>query len=345
MVDALCKELTLKSPGWQNEKIRTIYFGGGTPSLLSAIQLNQILSTISNQYHTAEQLEITLEANPDDISHDYLTSIFEAGINRLSVGIQTFDNDRLKFINRVHDSNEAKNALTLIKQSDFDNYSIDLIYAIPPDDLEYWVNDLKSTLSFDPPHISLYGLTIEEQTVFGNWKKKGKIREVDESEASQEYRYAIQTLKTAGYEHYEVSNFAKSGYESRHNNAYWSGQSYLGIGPGAHSYRGNQRMYNVSNNPKYIKVISEGQIPQTIENLSRTDQINEYLFTRLRTRKGLNFQELKLTFGVDLWSEYHFLLEDLSERGMIRVKDGQLTLTSEGFMLADEITYRMFYED
>ncbi len=344
MVENLCKELTLKAESWKDEIIETIYFGGGTPSLLAPAQIEKILASITQEYRLSKTLEITLEANPDDITREYLTSIAYAGINRISLGTQTFDDSRLKFINRAHSSQEALSALELIKTSEIENFSIDLIYAIPPDNMNYWVKDLDTALSFEPPHISLYGLTIEEQTVFGNWKKKGKIKEVDEGMASDQYRHAVHRLQKAGFEHYEVSNFAKPGFESRHNNGYWSGQPYLGIGPGAHSYHRNQRMYNISNNAKYLKALENDEIPQSIESLSRIDQINESLFTGLRTSKGLNLTDLKRKFGVDLPVDYRELISDLTNRQLIIINNGQLTLTSEGFMLADEITYRMFYE-
>lgn len=343
MVKAICKELSLLKNFWREEKFGTIYFGGGTPSVLPPRSIEEILQAISNHYSLQNELEITLESNPDDIGTNYLSEIHRAGVNRISLGIQTFDDKRLKFINRAHTGKEAKRALANIHKSAFSNFSVDLIYAIPPDDIKYWARDLETALGFEPPHISLYGMSIEEKTVFGNWKKNGKYKGVSEETATNQYKYAIETLASARFHHYEVSNFAISGFESKHNNAYWQGQSYLGIGPGAHSYNGKERWHNINHNPNYIKSILKGELPRNKEKLTLNDQINEHLFTRLRTSQGIDLAEFRKKFNKELTRDREELLKGLGAGNLIKLENGQLRLTPNGFLLADEITCRMFY--
>ena len=345
MVDALSTELKLRAHELSSENIETIYFGGGTPSLLTDIQLEQLLQVIESNYRVITKPEITLEANPDDLSEQKLHSIKSCGINRLSIGIQTFDEDRLKLINRAHSQSEAKKCLVNARKAGFDNISADLIYAIPPDDLSYWESDLNTLLSFDLEHLSLYGLTIEERTVFGNWHKKGRISEVSEDTAARQYEMAIKTMKAAGYEHYEVSNFGKPGFDSKHNTGYWENKKYLGIGPGAHSYDGMNRSFNVSNNAQYIRSIKDGKLPSSVESLSETERLNDYLFTHLRTKKGLDCTEVLKKFGVNLPKDYKNLFDQWLDEHLIQLNENRLSLTSKGFMIADEITWRLFYED
>ncbi|MFT6883000.1 MAG: oxygen-independent coproporphyrinogen-3 oxidase [Marinoscillum sp.] len=345
MVSAIGKELKMRKDEMDLGEVSSIYFGGGTPSLLSENQLMFLLTLIKEQFTLSENVEITLEANPDDLTEANLTAIKNSGINRLSVGIQTFDEERLKYINRAHSSKEAHDCLAIAQSLGFENISADLIYAIPPADIEYWKKDLEILLKYDLSHISLYGLTIEPNTVFGKWYEKGKLKETPEDIALDQYRYAIQTLTESGYEHYEVSNFAKAGKESHHNTSYWSGQKYLGLGPGAHSYDGNTRSYNISNNAKYIKDISEGRLPQTIESLTEANRINEYIFTRLRTKRGFLLEDFKKSFGLEFLVLSGEQLSEYVQNGLAINEKGNISLTSEGLMLADEITWRLFYED
>lgn len=344
-MEAIIKELSLRHHELNDEPVQTIYFGGGTPSLLTRDELNEIIKAIKSEFEVAFNPEITLEGNPDDLSLSKLKEIKSAGVNRLSIGIQTFDESRLKFINRAHTSEEAESCLLNARKAGFDNISADLIYAIPPDSMDYWQADLQKLLSFDLEHISLYGLTIEEKTAFGNWRRKGKLQEVPEETAAKQYDMAINQLKAARYDHYEVSNFAKPGYSSRHNTGYWEDQMFLGIGPGAHSYDGINRSFNIRNNVSYLDLINKGELTLTTESLKPNDRLNDYIFTRLRTRKGVDFKEMKERFQVDLLKDYNYLFDTWLTEELIELDENVLKLTSKGFMIADEITWRLFYEN
>ncbi|REE00489.1 oxygen-independent coproporphyrinogen-3 oxidase [Marinoscillum furvescens DSM 4134] len=343
MIAALCQEVEIRH-GEISEPITSIYFGGGTPSLLAANELEAIFSALRSYFEIAPKAEITLEANPDDLDQEKLSMLKESGINRLSIGIQSFDDDSLKYCNRAHDSSEAASCLKLAKDAGFTNISADLMYALPGTDLDHWAKDLQRLLLFSPRHISLYGLTIEERTVFGKWQTLGKLDEVPEVKAADQYRLAIEVLSNAGYDHYEVSNFAKPGYHSRHNTSYWQGAPYLGIGPGAHSYNGKARGANISNNQTYMRAIRSDQLPIEWEQLSDLDKLNEYLFTGLRTNKGIDLNIIKEQFGKHLYDDYKALLSDFATRGLLTKTNNNIRLTSEGFMIADEITWRLFYD-
>jgi len=345
MVDAIERELVLRKEELGGSPISSIYFGGGTPSILSALELDRLLRCIHSTYEVIEDAEITLEANPDDLTGDKLQDMRALGINRLSIGIQTFDDERLKFINRAHTSAEAEECLSAATSAGFDNISADLIYAIPPADTSYWQRDLEKILAYDLSHISLYGLTIEEKTVFGHRAKKGQLKEVKEEISAQQYQMAIDTLTQHGYEHYEVSNFAKAGKHSRHNSSYWNDQTYLGVGPGAHSYDGTSRSFNVSHNSKYLNQIQKGQLPITIEKLTPINQINEYLFTHLRTQKGINLPKFRRLFQRDFVSDNESQVQDYQKRELVKWDGETFALTSKGFMLADEISWRLFYDE
>ncbi|MEQ8581858.1 MAG: radical SAM family heme chaperone HemW [Marinoscillum sp.] len=345
MVDAIERELVLRKEELRGASVTSVYFGGGTPSLLSVPELDQLLRCIHTTYEVSENAEFTLEANPDDLIGDKLQNMRALGINRLSIGIQTFDDERLKFINRAHTSAEADQCLNAAMAAGFDNVSADLIYAIPPSDMSYWQRDLEKILIYDLSHISLYGLTIEEKTVFGNRAKKGQLKEVKEEISAQQYQLAIDTLTGHGYEHYEVSNFAKAGRHSRHNSSYWDDQTYLGVGPGAHSYDGNTRSSNVSHNTKYLNHLQKGQLPLTIEPLTPTNQINEYLFTHLRTQRGINLSKFRIRFNRDFVSDNESQIQDYLKRELVKWDGETFALTSKGFMLADEISWRLFYDE
>lgn len=344
MVEAIISEWEMKRSLHEGQTIDTIYFGGGTPSLLLTGEILQILNSLYQYANVNPQAEITLEANPDDLTSEKLAGLKAVGVNRLSIGIQTFDESRLQYINRAHTTAQATSCLPDARAAGFDNISADLIYAIPPEDMNYWQQDLHRLLTFDPEHISLYGLTIEEKTVFGNWARKGKLTKVKEGMAADQYRLAIDTLKAHGYEHYEISNFAKPGKQSRHNSAYWDDKPYIGLGPGAHSYDGNSRSYNVSHNAKYLKSIAEGKLPATTELLSPIDKINEYIFTHLRTSRGIKLHEAEERYQRNILKDHGSLISQYCDQGLMEIYDGRMRLTTEGFMVADEISYRLFYD-
>ncbi|MEP0366536.1 MAG: radical SAM family heme chaperone HemW [Cyclobacteriaceae bacterium] len=342
---AICQEIALRKPYLQGENIETIYFGGGTPSLFSSAQFAKVLKSVIDNFEVSENAEITLEANPDDLTLEKLKELKQIGINRLSIGIQSFDEDRLKFLNRSHNAKEALDCVKNAQSAGFENLTVDLIYAIPPESMSYWESDLNKAIELDVPHISLYGLTIEERTVFGNWKSKGKLQETSEDIAADQYRLAIETLTNKGYDHYEVSNFAKPGFRSRHNSAYWSGTMYLGIGPGAHSFNGTNRAHNVRNNASYITSLSNGEIPETLETLTSIQRMNEYILIRLRTCEGLDSEVFKLRFGHDLFSDKTAELEQFTNQGLIYSNKHTIALTTDGFMVADQIALGLFYEE
>ncbi|MEO9476855.1 MAG: radical SAM family heme chaperone HemW [Cyclobacteriaceae bacterium] len=342
---AICQEIAIRKPYLEGENIETIYFGGGTPSLFSSAQLEKVLATVNNNFKVSENAEITLEANPDDLTLEKLKELKQIGINRLSIGIQSFDEERLKFLNRSHNAAEALDCVKNAQSAGFENLTVDLIYAIPPESMSYWERDLNMAIELDVPHISLYGLTIEERTVFGNWKTKGRLQETSEDIAADQYRLAIETLITKGYAHYEVSNFAKPGFRSRHNSAYWSGASYLGIGPGAHSFNGTYRAHNIRNNAAYIARLGKGEIPENIETLTHTQRMNEYILIRLRTCEGLDTEIFKLRFEQDVYADKAVKIEQYKNQGLLHSSNNTIALSTDGFMVADEIALGLFYEE
>ncbi|MCU0324849.1 MAG: radical SAM family heme chaperone HemW [Spirosomaceae bacterium] len=351
MVDAICKEIELQSDYLSNKNIETIYFGGGTPSILTPSELDKILETVHKYYICNSQVECTIEANPDDIDRDKLLIFKQLGVNRLSIGIQTFDEINLKYTNRVHDAKEAENCVKIAQDADFQNITIDLIYAINSLENEkkdihgIWKKDLEKALSLNVPHISSYCLTIEPQTVFGKWQKVNKIPPIDEEFATEQFKILINTLESAGYEQYEISNFARNQMYSRHNTSYWKDHEYLGIGPSAHSYNGSSRQFNVSNNTKYIKSINEGKISADIEILTPENKVNDYLLTSLRTKWGCDLNKIVNIIGEKWHKENQTILENYINNNLLLLKNSVLLLTNEGKFFADRIASDLFLVD
>lgn len=344
MVDAICKELVDRKK-YLNEEIHTVYFGGGTPSLLSEGQVQSILSAVQNNFSVAMDAEITLEANPEDLERKQLDSLRNVGINRLSIGVQTFHDEKLKWMNRAHSSQQAVNAYENARQAGFANVSLDLIYARPDEDPSAWKDDLKQIIALDPEHISLYGLTIEDKTVFRKWEKDNKLIQMPEEEAAVQYLEAISFLGENGFNQYEASSFCKPGFESQHNSAYWAGTHYLGIGPGAHSFNGAARHINIRNNTKYIKLIADGKAHFETEELSRIQRINELILTRLRTAKGLDLSDVKSRWDVDIMKENGSFIKDLIDQKLAVIEDDKMKLLPNGFLIADEISLRLFFPE
>jgi len=342
MVEAICKEIKLQGDYLDGELIESIYFGGGTPSVLEENQLKSILKNLHLHHNVSPKAEITFEANPDDITPEKLDLLFQCGINRLSVGIQSFDEEILKWMNRAHNSKEAFQCLQWIKESEFNNFSLDLIYGIPISTHKTWEKDLKTLVDFQPPHISSYCLTIEPNTVFGKWQQKGKLNEASEDYASEQFYHLSEYLQNAKYEHYEVSNFAKSGFHSKHNSSYWQQKPYLGIGPSAHSYDGRNRQFNVAHNAKYLKALHQNKIPAEMDILSDQDRINEYLMTSLRTSVGCNLKYLKNQLGYDLIKNAKSQIEQWKSSGLCILENDYLTLTLKGRLLADKLASDLF---
>lgn len=342
MIEAICREATLQQSYLEHEPIHTLYLGGGTPSLLSASELNALFDTVRQNFNLDADAEVTLEANPDDLSPARLTEFRTSGINRLSIGIQSFDDHLLQFLNRAHNSQSAKRSLIDAREAGFDNISIDLIYAIPGLTDSLWEETLEQALAFTPEHLSSYSLTIEEKTVFGRWATAGKLTAVHDDTAASQLERLVARLEKAGLEQYEVSNFSRPGFESRHNSSYWKREKYLGLGPSAHSYNRSSRQFNISNNHLYLKALQTGTVPFTLEVLSKQDQVNDYLLTTLRTSWGANLTILRDEFGYDVMAQHSIYLEDLFSRKLATLANNQLTLTPSGKMLADKISSDLF---
>ncbi len=341
MVEMICRELRLRKEYLPAEEIRTVYFGGGTPSLLETEGLEKIMESIRRQHAVAANAEITLEANPDDLNREKLASLRKAGINRLSIGIQSFHDASLRYMNRAHQAHQAESAVLTAQEEGFDNISIDLIYGIPSPDHALWKSDLQKAVSLGVQHISSYCLTIEPGTVFGKRKEKGLLAPEDEEYNAQQFELLVETLEASGYEQYEVSNFARTGYLSKHNSNYWNGEYYLGVGPGAHSYDGFSRQYNLENNPRYIAALEAGNIPFTREVLDAKTMANEYIMTRLRTKWGIDCSVLESKFGI-AFGNIEQMIEKYKNLGFILQEDTVLKLTKKGLLFADKITEDLF---
>lgn len=343
-MQALHKEAALQQGFLGESLVETIYFGGGTPSILETAEISSLLQQLRQLFKVAPSAEITLEANPDDLTADKLESLFSGGINRLSIGIQTFAEPVLQGLNRAHTAAQAHACVPLARAAGFTNISIDLMYGLPGQTNAIWQEDLALALALRPEHISAYCLTIEPQTAFGKWTKKGQLQPPGEAVGEEHYRMLTAALAAVGYEHYEVSNFCLPGYHSRHNTSYWLQKSYLGLGPGAHSYNLQERQYNVRNNARYIKQLQAGELPQESETLSRQDHINEYLMTGLRTSWGVDLGYLKRQWQHDLLQEHQRYVEEMVKKNHACLEKEYLILTQEGRLLADEITARLFVE-
>jgi oxygen-independent coproporphyrinogen-3 oxidase len=344
VVDAIAREIVLRKSYLQKGDIETIYFGGGTPSMLDPEELNLLIHTIYQNFTISPDAEITLEANPDDLDRAKLQQLFDAGINRLSIGIQSFDDNHLRFLNRIHSAGEAGSCVRIAQEVGIKNISIDLIYAIPADTHAILKADLEKAFELDVSHISAYCLTIEPQTAFGSWLKKKKIKPIDEEFAAQQFEILVKTLAENGYEQYEISNFARNQRYSRHNSSYWKQRHYLGVGPSAHSYNGMSREYNISNNARYVESIQKGQIPATYETLTTADQTNEYLLTGLRTKWGVEKARLETLSEGTFKITHQKDLKKMEALGWIREDEVSLFLTSAGKLFADRIASDLFID-
>jgi oxygen-independent coproporphyrinogen-3 oxidase len=341
MVLAIAKEIQMRKNEFKNEIVETIYFGGGTPSVLSSEEINFLIAEVYKNYSVSENPEITLEANPDDLSSDRIIELAESKINRISIGIQSFFEDDLQMMNRAHNSAEAKKCLEVATQY-FDNISLDLIYGIPGMSNDKWKQNIETALSFGIPHISSYALTVEPKTALNKLIQTGKIAAPKDEVAQEHFAILVEMLEANNFIHYELSNFGKSTYFSKNNSAYWLGKKYIGIGPSAHSYDGISRSWNVSNNSLYMKSIQEDKLPNEIEILSITDRYNEYIMTGLRTIWGVSLDRIKTEFG-DEYLEYldkqaqKFLDDDL-----VFIENNILKPTPKGKFLTDGIASDLF---
>jgi len=341
LISCLEKELEIRKDELKDETIETIYFGGGTPSLLSVEEIELLMKSIYENYTVSANPEITLEANPDNLTDAKIFELAESPINRLSIGIQSFFEDDLKLMNRAHNSDEAKSCLSAAIGS-FDNITVDLIYGIPNMPVEKWKKNLQTVFDFGIHHISSYALTVEPNTALDSFIKNGKYPPLDEALAKQHFDVLVEETQKNGFVHYEISNFGKPNYFSQHNTSYWLGKKYLGIGPSAHSFNKTNRSWNVSNNTKYIKAILENKLPNEVEELSKNDQFNEYIITGLRTIWGVSLAEVELEFGIDYKNKLLVSAENFIIQELLEIDNYVLKTTKKGKFLADGIASDLF---
>lgn len=342
MVQALKKELILEKPYLQEQKISSIYFGGGTPSLLSSGDIASILETINLNYNIESGAEITLESNPDDINRNSLSEWKSSGINRLSIGVQTFFEEELRWMNRAHNAIHARECIEMSLAAGFNNFTIDLIYGSPLLTDEMWKFNVDTATSYGIPHLSCYALTVEEKTPLHKKVLELSVKDVENEKQARQFFLLMQWLKEKGYEHYEVSNFAKPGMRSRHNSSYWKGTTYLGIGPSAHSYNGNERRWNIANNNVYIRTIKEGRPERETEFLSRKERINETIMISLRTMEGLNLDNFEKLFGATERIRVEKGLGKYISQDLMRMNQSNAFLTDKGMLVADGIAANLF---
>ena len=341
MVLALAKEIALRKNEFQDEIVKTIYFGGGTPSILEIADLRFLIDEVFKNYNVVENPEITVEANPDDLTEQRIIALSKNKVNRLSIGIQSFFEDDLKMMNRVHNSEEAKKCLEIATKY-FDNISIDLIYGVPEMSNEKWLQNVETALSFNVPHISSYALTVEPKTALHTFIQKGIIPQPDDEVAQKHFHLLVDQLEENGFIHYELSNFGKENYFSKNNSSYWLGKKYIGIGPSAHSYNGISRSWNVSNNMQYLKSIAENQLPSETEDLTQTDRYNEYVMTGLRTIWGISLDRIEKEFGKSYLDYLHQQASKYIEDHLLFVDDNILRTTKSGKFLSDGIASDLF---
>jgi oxygen-independent coproporphyrinogen-3 oxidase len=343
VVHAICEEASLQRTYLNDEPVTTIYFGGGTPSLLHQDQLGSILQTLRDLFNIAAEAEITLETNPDDITELKLSAWKNIGINRLSIGVQSFFETDLEWMNRAHNASQAKQSIELAKRNGFENITIDLIYGTPGLTDENWIHNIETAIELNIPHLSCYALTVEEGTALHHKIKKGSLKDVDTDHQSRQFEILMDKLSAAGYEHYEISNFAKPGYQSKHNSSYWKGEKYLGLGPSAHSYNGsNERQWNLSNNALYVQSIKQGTVPLEKELLTDKQRFNEMVMISLRTNNGLSLKEVSIKFSAKEADTLRKKSEKYLKQGLMKADNEILLLTNKGRLLADGIAADLF---
>ncbi len=348
MLSCITKEIALRRNELDNQTVETIYFGGGTPSMLSQLEIDQIIQSVYTNHEVINNSEITLEANPDDLSEEKIIALSKSKVNRLSIGVQSFFERDLKLMNRVHNAVEAKKSISIASQY-FENISLDLIYGIPGLSNEQWIENIHTALSFGVPHISSYALTLEPKTALERFIFKGIINPLNDKQAQEQFEILVQELERADFANYELSNFGKEGFFSRNNSAYWQGKYYIGIGPSAHSFDGEGRGWNLRNNAKYIQAIQQGELPIEREILSKTDRYNEYIMTGLRTMWGVDLEKIKSDFGVKYYDYLLLQSEKYREQDLLYIElasrsgeSDRLKTTQKGKFLSDGISSNLF---
>ena len=344
LLTALRLELSLRRSYLDNKILETIYFGGGTPSMLEGIELRELMAEIRDNFEITRSAEITLEANPDDLSPEKLLALHEAGINRLSIGIQSFSETDLKFMNRAHTVEQAFQCVKDAQKVGITNISIDLIYGIQTLDDDQWKKNLDFAFSMGVQHLSCYSLTVEPRTALAKMIKEKKVENIDDEKSVRHFEILMDRAAAAGFEHYEISNFAKPGFYSRHNTSYWKGEPYLGVGPSAHSYDRGSRQWNISNNHEYIRKLMVGTIPAEREVLSEENKFNEYILTKLRTSWGVDADKLKNEFGKDMVMTFLAIADFQIQDEMMEKSGSVYRLTRKGKFYADRIAGDFFAE-
>lgn len=341
LVDAICHEIELRKDYLGTKHIDTIYFGGGTPSILDQSELEKILQTLKKHFNRKTDSEITIECNPDDLTKEKLIELKQLGFNRLSIGLQSFNDEELKWMNRAHTAAESEACVKLAREMGFENITIDLIYGSKFQTPESWTKTLQKAIELNVPHISSYNLTVEHKTALGHAVNKGKEPIVDDEKSAQQFSIMVEALEKSGYEHYEISNFAKPGFIAKHNSNYWRGETYLGIGPSAHSFNGVSRQWNVSNNNVYIKGVAANENYFEIETLSKLNKYDEYVLTGLRTKWGCNTDFIETAFGTPF--KKHFI-DEIQKHipEFVNQEQNIFTLTKKGKLLADKIAMELF---
>ncbi len=344
LLDALLKEISL-TPGKKEEEIETIYFGGGTPSMLDQGELDKVLGQLKKDFTVSPDAEITLEANPDDITPEKAKAWIDSGINRLSIGIQSFREVDLQWMNRSHSAQQARQAIQDIQSAGFDNYSIDLIFGTPGLDSDAWMANIQEAITLRIPHLSCYALTVEPKTALDKMIALHKKEAPDPDLQAEQYLMLMDLLEQAGYEHYEISSFSLPGMQSRHNRSYWQGKKYFGFGPSAHSFDGQSRKWNIAHNIEYIKSISENRIPFQSESLSPVQQLNEYIMTTLRTAAGISLNDIRIKWGEEIALLLVNLADPFIRSGKMIMISNHLVLSREGKLFADGIAAALFQDE
>lgn len=343
MLLAMKNELNIRSSYLEDKKISSIYFGGGTPSILEADELSQLIDEVGKHFEITDQAEITLEANPDDLHKSKVQALRNTAVNRFSIGIQSFFEEDLLWMNRAHHAEEARSSIMRVQDAGFENITCDLIYGYPLLTNQKWKANMQQLIDFQVPHISSYSMTVEKKTALDHLINKGKTPPLNEEQSAEQMLMLMDTLTAAGYDHYEISNFAKPGKYAQHNSNYWKGKHYLGIGPSAHSFNGNSRSWNIANNALYTKALLSKELAQETETLSKDDQFNEYVMTSLRTIWGIDQQYIIRTFGSDYNNELLKNIQPYLENGEVHVsKEQTITLTPKGKLIADQIASDLF---
>lgn len=343
MIAALKKEIHLRKDELQNKNLKSLYFGGGTPSLLKVDEIKSIIDEILKYYSFDSNIEITLESNPDDLTAGFLKQLSKTEINRLSIGTQSFFEDDLRMMNRAHNASEAESSIKRAQDFGLDNISVDLIYGSPTSGLEVWKQNLRKVIALEVPHVSAYALTVEPKTALNTWISQGKIAAPKEDLQNQEFFYMTDFFKDHGFDHYEISNFGKPGFHSKHNSAYWKYEEYLGIGPSAHSYNGNaERSWNIANNKLYINALNQNKLPKETEILTEKEQYNEMLMIGLRTFWGVDLSKLKEKFGAEILNHFEESKGQKMEEGYLIIENNHLKIPEKHWFLADGIASDLF---